>query len=81
MKTNKIRKVELVLYGYGIRQIFEIETLNLQIENWDKSFKTMNPGELNEFLDQPSLFTLTGTIKKLKSVTKKYLNKWKKNDK
>ena len=81
MKEKKIRKIELIFYGYGTRQIFELDEIDLQVdypEEKDKinSIKSLLGGKLIlPKVKKESPFTLKGKIIKIKYIGKKFLKK------
>ena len=74
----EVRKIELIVYGYGIREILELDVMDF--ETW------VEPRSIPKCLevDSPPSYTrfkIEGTIGKVKLITRKYLRKWKNGSK
>ena len=65
---QKVRKVELILYGYGTRIIYELGDFDMDI-NLELIIRAASVRE------SPKKFKLTGTIHKIKWIGKKHLKK------
>ena len=79
---GKVRKTELIMYGYGTRTIFELDKIDLQVDYPNTDFDFIKSGLLGKKLKLPkfkntSPFNMKGVITKISYVGKKYLKKLK----
>ena len=50
---GKVRKTELIIYGYGIRTIFELDKIDLQVDYPNTDFDFIKSGLLGKKLKLP----------------------------
>ena len=72
MKNQKTRKIELIFYGYGTRQILELDKIDMHVNYPEEGGKLTLPKTNKE-----TSLTLEGNIIKIKYIGKKYLRKLK----
>ena len=77
---KKVRKIELIFYGHGTREILELDNIDLSVDFPSRGFNVMPRGLFGEILKLPKIknanpFNMKGEVIRISRVGKKYLRK------